>query len=75
MLACWTRCVGSARPANWYAGSRRGLIALRPAAEPLVFHDDGALDLSDVIPGFTLDIGELFAPLAPDRDPVEGSGR
>jgi Uma2 family endonuclease len=48
------------------------LIALRPAAEPLVFHDAGELDLSDVIPGFTLDIGELFAPLAPDWDPGVG---
>jgi len=45
------------------------LVAFRPGVEPLVFRDAGLLDLADVIPGFTLDIGALFAPLSPDWDP------
>ena len=45
------------------------LIALRPGAEPLVIRDAGQLDLTDVIPGFSLDVGALFAPLSPDWDP------
>jgi Uma2 family endonuclease len=45
------------------------LVAFRPAAEPLVFHNAGLLDLTDVIPGFTLDVGELLAPLDPDWVP------
>jgi Uma2 family endonuclease len=48
------------------------LVAFRPATEPLVFQDDGLLDLSDVIPGFSLDVGALLAPLDPDWAPDEG---
>ena len=32
----------------------------------------GLLDLTDVIPGFSLDVGELLAPLDPDWVPDEG---
>jgi Uma2 family endonuclease len=49
------------------------LVALRPGAEPLVFHESGFLDLADVIQGFRPDIGALFAPLSPDWDPGEGT--
>ncbi|MGE3912000.1 MAG: Uma2 family endonuclease, partial [Chloroflexota bacterium] len=45
------------------------VVAFRPGAEPLVFPDGGLLDLSDVIPGFSLDIGALLAPLSPDWSP------
>jgi len=50
------------------------LVALRPGAEPLVYRDSGLLDLGDVIPGFSLDVGALFAPLYPDWSPDEGAG-
>jgi Uma2 family endonuclease len=45
------------------------LTVLRPGAEPLVIRDAGQLDLTDVIDGFSLDVGALFAPLSPDWDP------
>ena len=48
------------------------LVVLRLAAEPLVFENDGAVDLTDVIPGFSLDVGALLAPLGPDWSPDEG---
>jgi Uma2 family endonuclease len=47
------------------------VVAFRPAAEPLVFQSAGLLDLTDVIPGFSLDVGALLAPLDPDWDPGE----
>jgi Uma2 family endonuclease len=47
------------------------LVAFWPAAEPLVFENAGLLDLTDVIPGFSLDVGALLAPLDPDWDPDE----
>jgi Uma2 family endonuclease len=50
------------------------LVAFRPATEPLVFQNVGLLGLTDVIPGFSLDIGALFAPLSPDWSPDEGDG-
>jgi Uma2 family endonuclease len=45
------------------------VVAFRPGAEPLTFEESGLLDLSDVIPCFTLDIGALLAPLSPDWSP------
>jgi Uma2 family endonuclease len=47
------------------------LVAFRPATEPLVFQNAGLLDFTDVIRGFTLDVGALLAPLDPDWDPYE----
>jgi Uma2 family endonuclease len=47
------------------------VVAFRPAAEPLLFQQNGLLDLTDVIPGFSLDIGALLAPLDPDWAPDE----
>lgn len=47
------------------------LVAFRPAAEPIVFQQTGLLDLRDVIPGFSLDVGALLAPLDPDWAPDE----
>ena len=41
------------------------LVAFRPAAEPLIFQNVGLLDLTDIIPGFSLDVGALLAPLDP----------
>ena len=39
------------------------------SAEPLVFERSGLLDLTDIIPGFSLDVGALLAPLDPDWEP------
>jgi Uma2 family endonuclease len=47
------------------------LVAFRPGVEPLVFENEGLLDLGDVIPGFRLDVGALLAPLDPDWLPDE----
>jgi len=44
----------------------RLVVVFRPLTEPLVFQDDGLIDLDEVIPGFTLDIAELFAALVAD---------
>ncbi len=38
-------------------------VAFRPGVEPIVLLDEGTLDLDDVISGFALDVGELFAAL------------
>jgi len=51
------------------------LVAFRPAAEPLAFQNAGLLDLTDVSPGFSLDVRALLAllaPLDPDWAPDEG---
>ena len=45
------------------------VVVFRPGTEPLTFQESGALDLTDVILGFSLDIGELLAPLSPDWSP------
>ena len=45
------------------------VVAFRPGAEPLIFQESGLLDLTDVIPGFTLNVGALLAPLSPDWSP------
>jgi Uma2 family endonuclease len=47
------------------------VAAFRPAAEPVVFQNAGLLDLTDVISGFSLDVGELLAPLDPNWAPDE----
>ena len=43
---------------------RRSVILFRPGSEPIAMRDMGTLDLGDVIPGFTLDVQELFAELS-----------
>lgn len=50
------------------------LVAFRPLVEPLVFENTGLLDLTDVIPGFSLDVRALLAPLDPDWEPDQGDG-
>jgi Uma2 family endonuclease len=50
-----------------YADPVERLVAIfRPLAEPIVLVDAGAVDLDDVIPGFTLDVAELFSALIAD---------
>jgi Uma2 family endonuclease len=41
-------------------------VAFRPGVEPVVLLDEGTLDLGDVIPGFALDVREMFAALFAD---------
>jgi Uma2 family endonuclease len=55
-----------ARIAIYADPTERLVVALRPLAEPLVFQHAGLLDLSDVIPGFSLDVAELFSALIAD---------
>jgi hypothetical protein len=45
---------------------QRLLVAFRPESEPSIFPDSGVLDPSDVIPGFQLDVAELFSALIAD---------
>jgi Uma2 family endonuclease len=42
---------------------RRSVILFRPGAEPIALRETGSLDLGDVIPGFVLDVADLFAEL------------
>lgn len=46
--------------------AQRLVVAFRPGAEPIARIDAGSIDLGDVIPGFQLDIKELFAALIAD---------
>lgn len=42
---------------------RRSVILFRPGREPIAVQDTGTLDLGDVIPGFALDVADLFSAL------------
>jgi Uma2 family endonuclease len=51
--------------AVWIVDPRvRTLTIHRSAAAPRVFHSDDTLDAGDIVDGFTLRVGELFAGLA-----------
>jgi len=45
---------------------RLSVILFRPGSEPIALRDTGTLDLGDVIPGFTIDVADLFAELDAD---------
>ena len=45
---------------------RLSVILFRPGVEPIALRDTGSLDLGDVIPGFVLDVADLFSALNVD---------
>lgn len=45
---------------------RLSVILFRPGAEPIAVRETGSLDLGDVIPGFVLDVADLFSELNVD---------
>jgi Uma2 family endonuclease len=71
LIRCLWYVANGARMAIYADPSQRLVVAFRPLAEPVAWINTGSIDLSDVIPGFTLDIAELFAALDPDWMPGE----
>jgi Uma2 family endonuclease len=71
LVRCLWYVANGARVAIAIEPSDLLLVAFRPAEEPIVIEREGLLDLSDVIAGFSLDVGALLAPLDPDWEPDE----
>jgi len=71
LVRCLWYVANGVRVALYADPSRRVVVAFRAGAEPLAFVEKGALALHDVVPGFSLDVAELFAALDPDWSPDE----
>jgi Uma2 family endonuclease len=66
LLRCLWYIAHGVRIALMIEPERRWAALFRPASEPIVVGDAGTLDLGDVIPGFVLDVGQLFQSLYVD---------
>jgi len=66
LVRCLWYVANGARVSLYADPVERLVVAFRPLAEPIVFQHAGLLDLADVIPGFSLDIADLFAALIAD---------
>jgi Uma2 family endonuclease len=66
LVRCLWYVANGARVAIYADPIERLVVIFRPLTEPLALFHDGAVDLGEVIPGFTLDIAELFASLIAD---------
>ena len=65
-MRCLWYVANGARVAIYADPAERLVVVFRPAAEPTAWIHAGAIDLDDVIPGFTLDVAELFSALVAD---------
>jgi Uma2 family endonuclease len=66
LIRCLWYVANGVRIALLIDPDRLSVVLFRPGAEPIALRDTGSLDLTDVIPGFSIDVAELFAELDVD---------
>lgn len=70
LLRCLWYVAHGVRIAILIDPDRFSIVLFRPGAEPVAIQDEGSLDMSDVIPGFSLDAEALFHALNADWSPT-----
>ena len=66
LVRCLWYVANGARVSVYADPTDRLVVVFRPLTAPIVLESIGAIDLDDVIPGFTMDVAELFSALVAD---------